>query len=52
MIETLFVVNTPNTKSNPNEMTRWQVLPSTGQDNSNRVLDPKKAHNDKQTNHV
>ncbi|KAK6145177.1 hypothetical protein DH2020_021997 [Rehmannia glutinosa] len=43
MIETLFVVNTP--KPNPKETTRWQVLPSPGQDNGDRVLDPKKAQN-------
>lgn len=43
MIETLFVVNTP--KPNPKETSRWQVLPSPGQDNGNRVLDPKKAQN-------
>ncbi|KAL8026929.1 hypothetical protein ABFX02_14G062000 [Erythranthe guttata] len=43
MIETLFIVNTP--KSNPKEATRWQVLPPPGQDNGDRVLDPKKAQN-------
>lgn len=43
MIETLFVVNTP--KPNRNKITRWQVLPSPGQDNGNRVLDPKKSQN-------
>lgn len=43
MIETLFVVNTP--KPNPREATRWQVLPSPGQDNGDRILDPKKAQN-------
>lgn len=43
MIETLFVVNTP--KPNQNEITRWRVLPSPGQDNGNRVLDPKKSQN-------
>ncbi|KAL2239633.1 UNVERIFIED_CONTAM: Formin-like protein 1 [Sesamum indicum] len=42
MIETLFVANT--SKPNPKE-TRWQVLPSPGQDNGNRILDPKKAQN-------
>ncbi|KAI9176560.1 hypothetical protein LWI28_004283 [Acer negundo] len=41
MIETLFVVNTPNTK--PNQATPRPVLPSPNQDN--RVLDPKKAQN-------
>ncbi|CAA0820663.1 Formin-like protein 1 [Striga hermonthica] len=46
MIETLFVVNTPKPKPNPNETTRWQVLPSPGQDNGDhRVLDPKKSQN-------
>ncbi|KAH6765773.1 formin homology 1 [Perilla frutescens var. hirtella] len=43
MIETLFVVNTP--KPNPNEATRWQVLPPPGLDNGDYVLDPKKAQN-------
>ncbi|KAK4419745.1 Formin-like protein 1 [Sesamum alatum] len=43
MIETLFVVNTP--KPMPKETNRWQVLPTPGQDNGNRVLDPKKAQN-------
>lgn len=43
MIETLFVVNTP--KPNPKEATKWQVLPSPGQDNGDRILDPKKAQN-------
>ncbi|KAK4440944.1 Formin-like protein 1 [Sesamum alatum] len=43
MIETLFVANT--SKPNPKETTRWQVLPSPGQDNGNRILDPKKAQN-------
>ncbi|KAL0389211.1 UNVERIFIED_CONTAM: Formin-like protein 1 [Sesamum calycinum] len=43
MIETLFVVNTP--KPTPKETNRWQVLPPPGQDNGNRVLDPKKAQN-------
>ncbi|XP_073318034.1 formin-like protein 1 [Primulina huaijiensis] len=43
MIETLFVVNTP--KPNRKEITRCQVLPSPGQDNGNRVLDPKKSQN-------
>ncbi|KAL0436662.1 UNVERIFIED_CONTAM: Formin-like protein 1 [Sesamum radiatum] len=42
MIETLFVANT--SKPNPKE-TRWQVLPSPGQDSGNRILDPKKAQN-------
>ncbi|KAL0460408.1 UNVERIFIED_CONTAM: Formin-like protein 1 [Sesamum latifolium] len=42
MIETLFVANT--SKPNPKE-TRWQVLPLPGQDNGNRILDPKKAQN-------
>ncbi|KAL5794440.1 hypothetical protein ACOSP7_003034 [Xanthoceras sorbifolium] len=41
MIETLFVVNTPNTK--PNQATPRSVLPSPNQEN--RVLDPKKAQN-------
>ena len=41
MIETLFVVNTPNSK--PKEPTRRYVLPSPNQENS--VLDPKKAQN-------
>lgn len=41
MIETLFVVNTPNTKSN--QTTPRTVLPSPNQEN--RVLDPKKAQN-------
>ncbi|GFQ04204.1 formin-like protein 1 [Phtheirospermum japonicum] len=45
MIETLFVVNTPKPKPNLNETMRWQVLPSPGQDNSDWVLDPKKAQN-------
>lgn len=43
MIETLFVVNTP--KPNPNEATRWQVLPLPGLDDGDKVLDPKKAQN-------
>lgn len=43
MIETLFIVNTP--KPNPKDATRWQVLPSPGQDHGDRVLDPKKAQN-------
>lgn len=43
MIETLFVVNTP--KPNPNEATRWQVLPPTAFDNGDKVLDPKKSQN-------
>ncbi|KAL6506301.1 hypothetical protein OROGR_024482 [Orobanche gracilis] len=42
MIETLFVANT---KPTPKEATRWQILPLPGQDNGNRVLDPKKAQN-------
>ncbi|GFZ20041.1 formin homology 1 [Actinidia rufa] len=41
MIETLFVVNTPN--SNSKESTRRPVLPASNQEN--RVLDPKKAQN-------
>ena len=41
MIETLFVVNTPN--SNLKESTRRPVLPAPNQEN--RVLDPKKAQN-------
>ncbi|KAM7521929.1 hypothetical protein LguiA_011831 [Lonicera macranthoides] len=41
MIETLFVVNTPN--SNSKEATRRSVLPSPSQEN--RVLDPKKSQN-------
>lgn len=41
MIETLFVVNTPNPK--PQQATPRSVLPSPNQDN--RVLDPKKAQN-------
>ncbi|KAA8543592.1 hypothetical protein F0562_021662 [Nyssa sinensis] len=41
MIETLFVVNMPN--SNPKEPTRRPVLPSPNQEN--RVLDPKKSQN-------
>lgn len=41
MIETLFVVNTPN--SNSKEATRRSVLPSPNQEN--RVLDPKKSQN-------
>ncbi|GER57334.1 formin-like protein [Striga asiatica] len=46
MIETLFVVNTPKPKPNPNETTRWQVLPLLGQDNGDhRILDPKKSQN-------
>ncbi|KAI3450150.1 hypothetical protein Pfo_006815 [Paulownia fortunei] len=43
MMETLFVANT--SKPTPKEATRWQVLPLPGQDNGNRVLDPKKAQN-------
>ncbi|KAL8525929.1 hypothetical protein ACS0TY_015234 [Phlomoides rotata] len=43
MIETLFVVSAP--KPNPKEATRWQVLPSPGQDNADQILDPKKAQN-------
>ncbi|KAL6564957.1 hypothetical protein OROMI_016407 [Orobanche minor] len=42
MIETLFVANA---KPPPKEATRWQILPLPGQDNGNRVLDPKKAQN-------
>ncbi|KAL8549143.1 hypothetical protein ACS0TY_008124 [Phlomoides rotata] len=42
MIEELFVVKAPKPSSNE---TRWQVLPSPGQDNGDRVLDPKKAQN-------
>ncbi|XP_059659963.1 formin-like protein 1 [Cornus florida] len=41
MIESLFVVNTPN--SNPKEPARRAVLPSPNQEN--RVLDPKKSQN-------
>ncbi len=41
MIETLFVVNTANSK--PKETTPRSVLPSPNQEN--RVLDPKKAQN-------
>ncbi|XWS47123.1 hypothetical protein CRYUN_Cryun14cG0125900 [Craigia yunnanensis] len=41
MIETLFVVNTPNSK--PKQTTPHSVLPSPNQEN--RVLDPKKAQN-------
>ncbi|OMO62720.1 Actin-binding FH2/DRF autoregulatory [Corchorus capsularis] len=41
MIETLFVVNTPNSK--PNNTTPRSVLPSPNPEN--RVLDPKKAQN-------
>ncbi|XP_007049520.2 PREDICTED: formin-like protein 1 [Theobroma cacao] len=41
MIETLFVVNTPNSK--PKQTTPRSVLPSPNQEN--RVLDPKKAQN-------
>ncbi|GFZ01810.1 formin homology 1 [Actinidia rufa] len=41
LIETLFVVNTPN--SNSKDSIRHQVLPSPNQEN--RVLDPKKAQN-------
>ncbi|XWS31154.1 hypothetical protein CRYUN_Cryun23aG0052800 [Craigia yunnanensis] len=41
MIETLFVVNTPNSK--PKQTTPRSVLPSPSQEN--RVLDPKKAQN-------
>ncbi|KAJ0054288.1 hypothetical protein Pint_03137 [Pistacia integerrima] len=41
MIETLFVVNTPNSK--PNQTTPRSVLPSPNQEN--RVLDPKKSQN-------
>ncbi|CAA2946302.1 formin 1 [Olea europaea subsp. europaea] len=43
MIETLFVVNTPN--PNQKEMAKRPVLPSPNQDNGNRVLDPKKSQN-------
>ncbi|GER31546.1 formin-like protein [Striga asiatica] len=43
MIETLFVANTSN--STPKEVTKWQVLTSTGRDDGNRVLDTKKAQN-------
>lgn len=43
MIETLFVVKTP--KTNPNEATRWQVLPPPAFDNGDKVLDPKKSQN-------
>lgn len=43
MIETLFVANA--SKPSSNEATRWNVLPTPRQDNSNRVLDPKKAQN-------
>ncbi|KAL6577008.1 hypothetical protein OROMI_011284 [Orobanche minor] len=45
MIETLFVVNAPKSKPNSDETTRWGDLPKPGQDNGNRVLDPKKARN-------
>lgn len=45
MIETLFLVNTPKPKPNPNEATRWQVLPPPGLDDGDKVLDPKKAQN-------
>ncbi|KAF2289034.1 hypothetical protein GH714_024292 [Hevea brasiliensis] len=41
MMETLFVVNTPNPK--PNQPTPRSVIPSPNQEN--RVLDPKKAQN-------
>ena len=41
MIETLFVVNTPN--SNSKDSIGSRVLPSPNQEN--RVLDPKKAQN-------
>ena len=41
MIETLFVVNTPN--SNSKDSIRSRVLPSPNQEN--KVLDPKKAQN-------
>ncbi|KAF2284692.1 hypothetical protein GH714_029334 [Hevea brasiliensis] len=41
MMETLFVVNTPNPK--PNQTTPRSVIPSPNQEN--RVLDPKKAQN-------
>lgn len=41
MIETLFVVNTPNPKSK--EATPRSVLPSPNSEN--RVLDPKKSQN-------
>lgn len=41
MIETLFVVKTPN--PNPKETTPRTVLPSPNQEN--RVLDPKKSQN-------
>ena len=41
MIETLFVVNTSNSKTK--DLTRRYVLPSPNQENS--VLDPKKAQN-------
>ncbi|KAJ9169870.1 hypothetical protein P3X46_018018 [Hevea brasiliensis] len=41
MMETLFVVNTPNPK--PNQLTPRSVIPSPNQEN--RVLDPKKAQN-------
>ena len=41
MIETLFIVNTPNSK--PKQTTPGSVLPSPNQEN--RVLDPKKAQN-------
>ncbi|XP_022848931.1 formin-like protein 1 [Olea europaea var. sylvestris] len=43
MIETLFLVNTPN--PNPKEMAKRPVLPSPNQDSGNRVLDPKKSQN-------
>ncbi|XP_057789611.1 formin-like protein 1 [Salvia miltiorrhiza] len=43
MIETLFVANA--SKPTPSEATGWNVLPTPRQDNSNRVLDPKKAQN-------
>lgn len=43
MIETLFIANA--SKPLPNEASRWNVLPTPRQDNSNRVLDPKKAQN-------
>lgn len=41
MIETLFIVNTPNTK--PKEATPRSALPSSNVEN--RVLDPKKSQN-------
>ncbi|KAG6401332.1 hypothetical protein SASPL_138185 [Salvia splendens] len=45
MIETLFVVNTPKPNPNPNEASRWQVLPPPGHDSGDKVLDPKKSQN-------